>query len=543
VGDVTRLRQVLANLLSNAVKFTERGDVLVTVEPVGPDTGVLRFEVRDTGIGIPADRMDRLFKSFSQVDASTTRVHGGTGLGLAISRALVEAMGGTLEVASEVGTGSAFSFTVVLPPAAVTAGQGPPAAAIALSGRAALVVDDNATNRRVLRLQLENWGMSCTDVETPAEGLALIRDGRRFDLAVLDMNMPLMDGDELATELRRLPGGRDLPLVLLTSAGRAPTSGHFAAYLTKPVKTAAFRDTVARVLEPGREIVPAPTTQPPTSNGIGLRILLAEDNAVNQKVGQLMLYRLGHRVDIVENGREALDAVQRKDYDVVLMDIHMPEMDGLEATRRIRTEVAADRQPRIVAVTASALISDREACAAAGMDDYLPKPIRSEDLAGVLTRLGPTGHPDSPAAVADGQVAHDGGTGPDSPLEPAVDSAVLAGLLDQLGDAGPATRRSVLDSYLGQGGGWIDELVTAAHAGDAETIARTTHTLHSSSQIVGALRLATLLREAEQACRIADTDLVPYAVAIETEYRRVAAALAAMRADTDATAHPTEEHS
>ncbi|MDQ1676772.1 MAG: hypothetical protein QOC93_1916 [Actinomycetota bacterium] len=527
VGDVTRVRQVLANLLSNAVKFTERGDVLLSVEP-GAAPGTLRFTITDTGIGIPADRMDRLFKSFSQVDASTTRVHGGTGLGLAISGALVQAMGGNLEVTSTVGDGSTFTFTATLPAALHTGAPVADSIAADLPGRSVLVVDDNPTNRRILRLQLEGWGMSCTDVGTPAEGLELISTGHAFDLAILDMTMPLMDGDALAARLRELPAGQDVPLILLTSIGRPPTGEQFAAYLTKPVKTAALRDVVARTLRPGHEIGhPAPAGLA-AAPGTALRILLAEDNAVNQRVGQLMLARIGHRVDTVANGREALDAVLRQPYDVVLMDIHMPEMDGLEATRRIRTQVAADRQPHIVAVTASALISDRDACAAAGMDGYLAKPVRAKELEDILARFGRRGS--DPA-----------GTGPEPSADPTpvtaagcpgpIDPAALDGLLQQLGEAGPATRRAVLDSYLDQGTGWVGELVTAAHGADGATVARIAHTLQSSSQIVGAVRLAELLRDAEESGRTGTGDLVAQAAGIGSEYHRVAAALDGLRGD------------
>ncbi|HEY0358067.1 MAG TPA: PAS domain S-box protein, partial [Mycobacteriales bacterium] len=525
VGDVTRLRQVLVNLLSNGVKFTERGDVLLSVEPgAGPDT--LRFSVADTGMGIPPDRMDRLFKSFSQLDASTTRVHGGTGLGLAISDALVQAMGGNLEVTSTVGQGSEFAFTVTLPAAESNGATVVDPVAADLPGRSVLVVDDNPTNRRILRLQFEGWGMTCTDVATPAEGLELIADGHGFDLAVLDMTMPLMDGNELAGRLRTLPGGEALPLVLLTSVGGRPAGDHFTAYLTKPVKTAALRDIVARTLLPERELQrPADTGPVAAAPNTALRVLLAEDNAVNQKVGQLMLARLGHRVDTVGNGREALEAVLRQPYDVVLMDIHMPEMDGLDATRRIRTEAPADRQPHIVAVTASALISDRDACAAAGMDDYLPKPVRRKDLADLLARLGRRGS--APAELPDEPITVPGGDAP------TIDPAALDGLLQQLGDAGRATRRAVLDSYLDQGAGWIGELVTAAHAGGHDIVARIAHTMRSSSEIVGARRLADLLRAAEEAGRTRTGDLVVGAVAIEAEYHRVAAALRRLRADDE----------
>jgi CheY-like chemotaxis protein len=363
--------------------------------------------------------------------------------------------------------------------------------------------------------------MSCVDVGTSAEGLASVRDGGRFDVAILDMAMPLMNGEQLAAELRALPAGQDLPLVLLTSLGGGPRGPHFAAHLTKPVKTSALRHSVVRALRLDREAGPvdaAPTVEPVG----GLRTLLAEDNAVNQKVGQLMLRKLGHHVDIVGNGREALDAVRRRSYDVVLMDIHMPEMDGIDATRRIRNEVPAERQPFIVAVTASALIADRDACAAAGMDDYLPKPVRAEELADVLDRLGrrDTVTPPEPEPEPAPEPV-----GTDVPV---LDPAALEGLLDQLGDAGPATRRAVLDSYLAQGAGWIDELVAAAHRGDGGIVARVAHTLQSSSRVVGAVRLAELLRTAELAVRDGG-ELASHAAPIQSEYDRVAAALETLR--------------
>jgi PAS domain S-box-containing protein len=413
VGDVVRLKQVIGNLVGNAVKFTQKGDVLAKVhlEPAsGPDRVRLRFTVADTGIGISAEGMQRLFKSFSQVDASTTRVYGGTGLGLAISKAIVDAMGGELTVTSTPGLGSEFTFAVELgrfdgpQPELI-----PPAGLAALDGREALVVDDNATNRRILRLQLEGYGVTCTVVESPAEALALVGSGHRFDVAVLDYAMPIMDGAQLALALRRLPAGADLPLVLLSSvaARHRDQEDVFAAVLTKPTRSTQLLQTLADVVtghpvppraepQPGPAGPPAPGTtpgvptpravaSPPTAaSGPPLRILLAEDNEVNQKVGRLMLAKIGHRVDIANNGQEALDAVRAAVYDVILMDMHMPVMDGLEATRRIRAEIGPDRQPRIVALTASVTTEDRAACAAAGMDGYLSKPLRAADLVTVL---------------------------------------------------------------------------------------------------------------------------------------------------------------
>ncbi|MBA2389530.1 MAG: PAS domain S-box protein [Geodermatophilaceae bacterium] len=390
IGDASRLRQVLVNLLSNAIKFTRRGDVLLEVTPQeSTATGVrLHIAVTDTGIGIPADRLHRLFKSFSQVDASTTRVYGGTGLGLAISHRLVEAMGGELAVTSAVDTGSVFSFSLL----AGRCDEVPPAGsepAVDLQGRTALIVEDNATNLRTLRRQLEDWGMRCASTDTPDVALALVAAGARYDVALIDMIMPAMDGQQLASDLHELPAGARLPIVLLASMGRPverPATSGVAATLTKPVKATALQSALMTALSgPVLEVLPAPVrslAEPLQAQR--LRILLAEDNVVNQKVGQLMLDKLGHHVDTVGNGWEALQAVLHLPYDVVLMDVQMPEMDGLEATRRIRSDLPMRRQPRIVAMTASALVEDRTACREAGMDDYLAKPVRAADLAAVL---------------------------------------------------------------------------------------------------------------------------------------------------------------
>jgi PAS domain S-box-containing protein len=399
-GDVTRFRQVLVNLFSNAVKFTERGEVVVTVRAErlddADDGGVhLTVAVRDTGIGIPADRTDRLFRPFSQVDSSTTRTHGGTGLGLVISRRLAEAMGGGLEVESEVGVGSTFTFDAVL---AVSTDRRPPTSAGAseLMGKSALIVDDNATNRRVLEVVLRSWGMSCTQAATPAAALALLSAGRQVDVAVLDMHMPDMDGQELARAVRRLPTGRDLPLILLTSLQSRPVLADrslFAATLTKPARSSLLCEKLLEALAPSRAAMHAVETAGGRRTGDGpavgpsLRVLLAEDNPVNQKVAQLVLAKLGYRVDSVSNGLEALEAVRSGGYDVVLMDVQMPVLDGIEATRAIRAGLAPERQPHIIAMTASVLIEDEAACLEAGMDSYLTKPIRPQELGEALGRI------------------------------------------------------------------------------------------------------------------------------------------------------------
>ena len=402
LGDAGRVRQVLLNLLSNAVKFTAEGEVEVAVsagrETAESDRWRVRFSVHDTGIGIPADRIGHLFQSFSQVDASTTRRYGGSGLGLAISRRLAEAMGGEVDVESEAGRGSTFHFTLVTaaaPPPAGTHRLGP---APELAGKRLLVVDDNAANRRILTAWCSGWGLEVRAAESPARALEWLGDGSRFDLAILDMHMPEMDGLMLAREIRRLDGPlRDLPLVMLSSLGDRTDSADarlFTAHLTKPVRMlvleAALVSALATLATPGGAL-PARTLADVSEWHLPatLRILLVEDNPVNQKVSTRILELHGVRADVAGNGLEALVAVARQTYDVVLMDVQMPEMDGFEATRRIRGREDM-AQPWIVAMTAGALEGDRELCLAAGMDDYLSKPVRVDDLLAALRRYDET---------------------------------------------------------------------------------------------------------------------------------------------------------
>jgi PAS domain S-box-containing protein len=394
VGDVTRLRQVLLNLLSNAVKFTEQGEVIVHLgaEPAGPGKHRLHLAVRDTGIGIPRDRIDRLFESFSQVDASTSRRYGGTGLGLAISKRIVELMDGTMWVESEEGRGSTFHIELTAfdaeVPARIDSGDGLPK----LDGKRILVVDDNASNREILCRQARSWGMDAVAVDRPSEALALIERGERFDVAVVDLVMPEMDGLELGSRIRALRDERELPLVLLTSLGGLPparSAPQFSAQFTKPIKASQLYNALMSALaEPGIE--PAafePGAAAGAAETSSLRILLAEDNAVNQKVALRILDKLGYRADVASNGVEALEALEREQYDVVLMDVQMPEMDGLDASRRICERWPDESRPRIIAMTANAMIEDREACFAAGMDDYVAKPVRPEELADALSRV------------------------------------------------------------------------------------------------------------------------------------------------------------
>jgi signal transduction histidine kinase/DNA-binding response OmpR family regulator len=399
VGDVTRLRQILVNLLSNAVKFTEQGEIVIHVweeDRIGVQHE-LHFTIRDTGIGIPEDRRDRLFKSFSQVDASTTRRYGGTGLGLAISKRFAELMGGRMWAESVPGMGSTFHFVIVADEARDFAVAGVSTDPVVLRGKRVLVVDDNQTNRFILTRQCATWGMEPRTAGAPADALAWIEHGECFDVGIFDMQMPVMDGAQLAREVRRFRSERELPLILLSSAantfgslpdGAAPVSQLFRAVLTKPCKPDQLRDALS-VVHGGakpRERNRRAQIDQTLGERSPLRILLAEDNQINQKVALKMLEKMGYRADLAANGEEVLQALDRQAYDVVLMDVQMPEMDGLEATRRICELYAASARPRIIAMTANAMESDRQECLAAGMDDFLSKPVVARDLSAALER-------------------------------------------------------------------------------------------------------------------------------------------------------------
>jgi GAF domain-containing protein/CheY-like chemotaxis protein len=397
VGDVTRLRQIMLNLLGNAVKFTESGEVVLTVtsKPLAANRAELHFAVRDTGIGLSPEVMNRLFQSFSQADSSTTRKYGGTGLGLAISKRLSELMGGRMWAESEgPGRGATFLFSIQAPTAELSPARQRDFVGIQpeLQGKRLLVVDDNATNRRVLDLQTGKWGMSSRATESPLEALRWLEQGETFDLAILDMHMPEMDGIALARQIRERHAG--LPLVLFSSLGRREVGADeqlFDAYLAKPVRQSHLFDTLVGLLAADAATKVETTPDKPqldTSQAARhpLRILLAEDNVVNQKLALRLLQQMGYRADLASNGIEAVESVQRQAYDVVLMDVQMPEMDGLEASRQINARWRPPERPRIIAMTANAMQGDRDMCLAAGMDDYLTKPIRVERLVEALNQ-------------------------------------------------------------------------------------------------------------------------------------------------------------
>lgn len=401
IGDATRLRQVLVNLMSNAIKFTSKGEVFLYITIVGGtrERPELEFSVRDSGIGIPANKIDNLFSLFSQVDSSTTRKYGGTGLGLAISRKLVELMGGNIWVESEVGVGSTFKFNIsfdVDEKELVTTDVNYHERE--LEGKRIMIVDDNETNLKILQIQCVKWGMKVqayTDPEMALDALMKMEPDVAPQIAVFDMQMPQLDGKDLAKKVRAKFGPQKLPIVMLTSLGRDPKLASldlFVAYLVKPARQAQLfltlckalkRSAVAKVKEP----IPLPTDLPKVRSG--LRILLAEDNLINQRVASGILENIGFRNDVVANGIEVLEMLNDHVYDLILMDVQMPDMDGLEATQKIRERNDLTPQPIIIAMTANAMKEDRDRCLKVGMDDYIAKPVKISDIREMLLKWFP----------------------------------------------------------------------------------------------------------------------------------------------------------
>jgi PAS domain S-box-containing protein len=470
VGDAARLRQVVVNLLTNAVKFTDRGEVVLRVG-IADSTGVdeLEFAVADTGIGIPTERMGDLFASFTQVDASTTRRYGGTGLGLAISKRLTELMGGRMWAESEVGKGSTFHLAVPIERAPYAS----PARddADVLRGKRILVVDDNAANREVVKRHALSWGMVPRDAHSAREALELVRGGERYDVAVLDMQMPELDGVTLAHEIHAQLGGNAFPLLLLTSLGSGSgddgSGAVFAGRLTKPLKASQLYEALVAVLGAGAAPATAaagPTPQPPSEEPPrqALRILVAEDNAINERLVLLLLQKLGYGAEVARTGVEAVEAVRTRPYDVVLMDVEMPDLDGLEATRRIRAEPQHRQAPTIIAVTANAMQGDRDACLAAGMDEFLTKPIRLEELDAALARC----------ELRDAD---------------AVDPAALEQVRAV---GGPELAAELTEMFLAETPTLIAALRRACGKDDADELRRGAHTLKAHGRTFGAAALA-----------------------------------------------------
>jgi PAS domain S-box-containing protein len=399
-GDVTRLRQILTNLISNAIKFTAEGEVFISVcaKLIENEKYEILFTVKDTGIGIPSEKMDKLFISFSQIDTSTTRTYGGTGLGLVISKRLAEMMGGKIWVQSEVEKGTSFFFTIIaesVPSQSKIYFKGNIAQ---LKGKNVLVVDDNQTNRRILSTQLEGWDLTPVLTESPLTALQWFNEGRKFDLCIFDFHMPVMDGIQLSKEVRKLNNGSSVPIIILTSMGKRDDiinnkELNLSGYLNKPIRYHQLYDCLVNIFGSSNDAKSnRPVRQFKIDTALGekmpLRILLAEDNVVNQKVALRIMERMGYRADVAANGYEVIDALRGLQYDIVFMDILMPEMDGYEATKLIIDEFSEEKRPKIIAMTANAMQGDREICIEVGMDDYISKPVRVEEMSDMLIKWG-----------------------------------------------------------------------------------------------------------------------------------------------------------
>jgi CheY-like chemotaxis protein/HPt (histidine-containing phosphotransfer) domain-containing protein len=510
-GDPGRLRQILINLVNNATKFTEKGEVVVkaTLENENARHATFRFSVTDTGIGIPKDRMDRLFKSFSQVDSSTTRKFGGTGLGLTISKQLAELMGGQIGVESEEGKGSTFWFTAVFEKQPEDRKE-KIVVPNNIKGKRILIVDDNATNRYVLREQLNSW--ECRHGETSSgmqalEELRLAVDSKDpYEIAILDMQMPEMDGETLGQKIKQDPDLKNTILVLLTSMGKRGDAKRieeigFAAYLTKPVKQSQFYDCITTLTSTKKEMLKDQPATIVTRHSIAedkkhkQRILLVEDNITNQKVALNILKRFGYNADAASNGKEAVKALEMIPYDIVLMDCQMPEMDGYEATGEIRNPESKvlDHNVPVIALTAHAMKGDREKCLEAGMDDYLCKPVNPQELCDILEKWITK----QDYSLQDEKTV--------SEIKPVQNIFDKASLIDRLmGDEELANE--VLGGFLEDVRRMLTALKEALDNGDAYSVQHQAHNLNGASATVGAVALQEMAHHIEVAGETGDLD-------------------------------------
>ncbi len=496
VGDVTRLRQILVNLTGNSLKFTDKGEIFISVRKLSQDneTIMLEFSVKDSGIGIPAEKIDRLFKPFSQVDTSTTRKYGGTGLGLAISAKLVDMMKGTISVETTEGQGSTFSFTIK-----TAAAMGSPKIYLResipeLTNSQILLVDDNEINLKILMTQCKQWGMVPRVTTSSKEALDWLKRGDLFDIAILDMQMPQMDGLQLASEIRKLRTKNDLPIILLTSLGKREDIDRaareiFSAYVAKPIKKSQLFDILISVVAESPSKIVRRSSEAKLDRTLAerlpLRILVAEDNVINQKLLLRILQQMGYIADVAANGLEVLDALKRQPYNIIFMDVEMPEMDGMEATREIIKQRAVYGKPVIIGTTAYAMEEDRQKCLEAGMDHYISKPIKIIEIQQAIEHWGRMGNSGvnnkTPNAVSDSLIDR---------------KRVLE--ITALGENGdPSLLRQLIDLYLEDFPNFLNQLQQSASTGDLTGLCSSAHRLKGASMNLGITIVANLCAQIE----------------------------------------------
>jgi len=536
IGDAGRIRQVLTNLVGNALKFTSAGYVLVSLqcERRTEQQAQLTFSVLDTGIGIAADKLEHIFEKFTQADASTTRRFGGTGLGLAISKQLTELMGGSITVTSQPGNGSTFSFTLPFNLPREPLPVAPPRTF--LEGVRVLIVDDNEVNRRVLHEQVSSWRMRDAGSASGEEALVKLREARAagdpYHLVILDYQMPGMDGVMLARAIKADPKLRSTVLVMLTSLGKPEgmaglREAEIFACLLKPARQSRLWDALVEawsaytrqspVQLPARPTPTKPRPAARTNRKVHARVLVVDDNTTNQKVARLMLENLGCRVDLSANGKEALEMIELLPYDAVFMDCEMPEMDGYEAAAEIRRRHAHDRHVPVIAMTAKAIQGDRERCLKAGMDDYISKPVRMEDLEAALARwvpgnegVVPAGPEDLPPAAPDGAVAA------------ALDPAVTARLRELAAATDPSVLQEIYETFLSSAVDYLAAIRGEVARNDAEGLRKAAHAFKGASANIGAQHLAELCRQLEALGEAKQVDgAAKRAEQLEQEFARV----------------------
>ncbi len=516
VSDDVRLRQILVNLISNAVKFTPRGEVLVEVTPSShgqrnaepghendtdfirhPNEWLLHFSIRDTGIGIPVEKQDRLFKSFQQVDASTARHYGGTGLGLAISKRLAELMGGNIWVESQSGKGATFHFTIRARAAATVAPAAWQDTQPQLAGKRLLVIEDSEMNRKIFAKRAAQWGVTVEIARNKIEAIRCIDKSPAFDAVILDLQLPETNALALAGELHKLPHGRKLPFLLfsytrLHAAEKHPGISAHPIYVHKPVHPAQLLDSLCRAfhiqLQQEKKAPAPPALDATLAKRLPLKILFADDNPINVKVGLSVLKKLGYTADTALNGREVLAALEKHSYDIVFLDVQMPEMDGLEAARHIYERMSESKRPRLIAVTGNALVGDREKCLAAGMDDYISKPISLGELQASLERWGAARlNRGDTAFSAKPKPVHAGDL---------LDEAILTELRGMPGDNGACMLHELIDLYVQS----APQRILQIHQfmNEPKKMAFHAHALKSMSLNMGARKIVAICQRLEE---------------------------------------------